>query len=562
MKFPPPQLAYFLQEPTNRRNVLLLFKLLLVLVGIVAVYSILFHLLMMREDRDYTWVTGIYWTLTVMSTLGFGDITFEGDLGRAFSICVLITGTVYLLVLLPFTFIQFFYAPWAESQTAARTPRELPPETIGHVVLTHYDLVTHTLIQKLIQYHYPYVLLVSDTAEALRLSDQNIKTVVGDLDDPGTYEKVRADRAALIATTATDMVNTNVVFTVRGLTRRVQITATATDSASLDIMRLAGCNNVLRLGQMLGQSLARRANGGDVVAHVIGQFDQLLIAEATATGTPMVGQTLEQIGLRKKVGITVVGVWEQGHFETARPDTHVSANTVLVLAATREQLEKYDELFLIYHASKAPVVIIGGGRVGRSTGRALAERGLDYRIVEQLPERIPDPEKYVLGNAAELEILNKAGIMDTPTVIITSHEDDTNVYLTIFCRHLRPDIQIISRANLERNISTLHRAGADFVMSYASMGANTIFNLLERSNTLMVAEGLDVFKVKMPVALTGQTIAGSSIRRETGCTVIALDIDHTVQVNPDPFQSLPAEAEIILIGSVDAEKRFLEVYGD
>ena len=106
MKFPPPQLAYFLQEPTNRRNVLLLFKLLLVLVGIVAVYSILFHLLMMREDRDYTWVTGIYWTLTVMSTLGFGDITFEGDLGRAFSICVLITGTVYLLVLLPFTFIH------------------------------------------------------------------------------------------------------------------------------------------------------------------------------------------------------------------------------------------------------------------------------------------------------------------------------------------------------------------------------------------------------------------------------------------------------------------------
>ena len=86
-------------------------------------------------------------------------------------------------------------------------------------------------------------------------------------------------------------------------------------------------------------------------------------------------------------------------------------------------------------------------------------------------------------------------------------------------------------------------------MSYASMGANTIFNLLERSNTLMVAEGLDVFKVKMPAALTGQTIAGSSIRRETGCTVIALDIDHTIQVNPDPFQSLPAEAGIILIGS-------------
>ena len=48
--------------------------------------------------------------------------------------------------------------------------------------------------------------------------------------------------------------------------------------------------------------------------------------------------------------------------------------------------------------------------------------------------------------------------------------DDTNIYLTIYCRKLHPDIQIISRANRERNVSTLHRAGADFVASYASMG--------------------------------------------------------------------------------------------
>ena len=538
----------------------MLLKLVLVLGVIITIYSVLFHLLMMREGQEFTWVTGLYWTLTVMSTLGFGDITFAGDLGRIFSICVLLTGTVYMLVLLPFTFIQFFYAPWVEAQTAARAPRELPPETSGHVVLTHYDPVTHTLIDKLIQYHYPYVLLVPDTAEALRLADQDIKTVVGDLDDPSTYEKIRAARAALVATTASDAVNTNVAFTVRGVSRKVPVIATATDQASVDVLELAGCTTVLQLGEVMGQSLARRTNGGDVEAHVIGQFDQLLIAEATAAGTPMIGQTLEEIGLRKKLGITVVGVWEQGQFVTARPETQVSSNTVLVLAATREQLQKYDALFLIYHASIAPVIIIGGGRVGRATGRALAERGLDYRIVEQLPERIRDPAKYVLGNAAELEVLKKARIMEASTVIVTSHEDDTNVYLTIYCRRLRPDIQIISRANLERNISTLHRAGADFVMSYASMGANTIFNLLERSNTLMVAEGLDVFKVKIPAALAGQTIAGSSLRRETGCTVIALDIDHTIQVNPDPFQPLPAEAEIILIGSVEAEKRFLERY--
>ncbi len=46
-----------------------------------------------------------------MSTLGFGDITFHSDLGRLFSIVVLFSGIVFLLVMLPFTFIQFFTPP-------------------------------------------------------------------------------------------------------------------------------------------------------------------------------------------------------------------------------------------------------------------------------------------------------------------------------------------------------------------------------------------------------------------------------------------------------------------
>jgi hypothetical protein len=33
-------------------------------------------------------------------------------------------------------------------------------------------------------------------------------------------------------------------------------------------------------------------------------------------------------------------------------------------------------------------------------------------------------------------------------------------------------------------------------------------------------------------------------------------------INPDPHAPLPAEAEIVLIGTVDAEKSFLETYRD
>ena len=92
-----------------RRNVWALLKAVLFMVVVVAVYAILFHLIMVHvEGRESSLFLGVYWTLTTMSTVGYGDIVLESDLGRLFSILVLLTGLVLFLVVLPFTFIRFF----------------------------------------------------------------------------------------------------------------------------------------------------------------------------------------------------------------------------------------------------------------------------------------------------------------------------------------------------------------------------------------------------------------------------------------------------------------------
>ena len=558
MKLLIPQLYYFWQDRHSRVNVFALLRYLLLLAALVTLYSILFHLLMAYEGRQESWVTGFYWTLTVMSTLGFGDITFQSDLGRIFSSIVLLSGIIFLLVILPFTFIELFYAPWLKAQEAARAPSSLPNTVKGHVILTQYDAVTSALIEKLNQYHYRYVLLTPDLDEALRLHDLGVNVVRGDLDNPETYRRVHVEQAALVATTANDRLNTNVAFTVREVSDSVPVITTANASASVDILELAGCNHVLQLGEMLGQALVRRITGGDTRAHIIGRLNGLVIAEATVRNTPLVGQTLAESKLRDKVGVTVLGIWERGQFNLARPETRIEAGTVLVLSGSEDQIAQYNALLCTEEPVNAPVVIIGGGRVGRAAGRALLERGMDYRIVELLSERMRDPAKYVIGDAADLEVLVSAGIRETPAVLVTTHDDDTNIYLTIYCRRLRPDVQIISRARLERNVATLHRAGADFVLSYASMGASAILNLLNRGEILMVAEGLDVFEMQTPASLVGKTIAESNIRALTGCTVVAIEQDGVTHINPDPFIPLPADAQMILIGTVAAENRFLK----
>ncbi len=555
------ELSSLMRSGHGRRNLRALGKFIFVLLMLVVAYSILFHVLMLREGQEHTWLTGFYWTLTVMSTLGFGDITFHTDLGRLFSIIVLLSGTTFMLVLLPFTFIEFFYAPWMNAQAAARAPRSLPAKTKGHILLTNHDVVTRALIRRLEQYKHPYALIVAEVEDALRLHDLGVNVLVGERDDPETWKRARVEQAALVATTASDVINTNVALTVRGLVADLPIITTASDEASVDILGLAGSSFVLQLEELIGNSFAAQAVGGDAMSHVIGGFGDLRIAEATARGTPLVGKTIQENQVREKIGVAVVGVWERGQFELPRPDTLIGENTILVLAGSRQSLDLYNELFCIYNVSTAPAVILGGGRVGRATARALARKNMDYRIVELLPERVPDSDKYVLGSAADLAVLEKAGIREAPTVIITPHDDDMNVYLTVYCRQLRPDIQIQSRATQERNVAALHRAGADSVLSYASKGASAIMNMLQGNQILMVAEGLDVFEVRVPEELAGRAIGASSIRERTGCSVVAIQTDAGMQVVPDPSVILAADAEIVLIGTAESEERFLSLYG-
>lgn len=561
IKFTNNLLALFLYSQVTRRNLVFLMRFTVVLIFLIILYSVLFHYLMAFEGREYSWVTGFYWTLTVMSTLGFGDITFTGDTGKVFSVIVLLTGTTFMLALFPFLFIQFFYTPWLAAQQATRSPRRFPAHVKGHVILTHYDEVTGALIEKLEHYRHHYALVCPTVEETLKLRDANLNAFHGELDDPETYRNMNIRDAAMVAATGKDEVNAHVAFTVQEVIKGKLVVASANDPASVDILQLAGCTHVMQLAELMGQALARRTLVGDAMAHIIGRFDELLIAEATTHNTPLIGKTLKESGLREMVSVSVVGIWERGRYILPKPDTMINKQSVLVLAGSKEQLHTYDDLFCIYNTVSNPVVIIGGGRVGRATGRALLKKGIDYRIVEKLPERIRDPEKYVLGNAAELEVLQKAGIQTAPAVIITSHEDDANVYLTIYCRRLRPDIQIISRAIQERNVATLHRAGADIVMSYSAMGASVLFNLLKGNDIVMLTEGLEFFRMIAPPSLVGKTILKSQIRMKTECTVVAIRKNGQIMITPDPETPIETGDELILVGSDESENRFLHEFG-
>jgi len=551
-----------LSASLKQRNSRRLLSFILTLIGLVTGFAIIFRVLMAYEGQHHSWVTGFYWTLSTMSTLGYGDISFTSDPGRLFSILVLLSGMIFLLILLPFAFIELFYEPWVKSREADLIPRSVPANMQGHIILTFYDPVASALIEKLTHYKYPYVVILPELEAVASLGEKGINAIYGELNDPETFRNARVERAVLVATTRSDIVNTSVTFTVRGITDKTRIIATVRESASVEILKLAGCNRVLDISMLMAEALARRAIGGDQFTHVVGQIDDLLIAEVVASRTTLVGKPYQQAQL--ETSVSIVGLWARGNFEIGQPDNIIEANTVLVMAGSRQQLNEFNAGFQAQAATSktSPVIIIGGGRVGRATAAALKRRGIDYYIVEQLQERVNNSKHYIHGSGADKPVLQRAGIESSPTVIITTRDDETNIYLTIFCRLLRPDIQVISRSSLDRNVAALHRAGSDIVMSYASMGSNALFNLLQRSDLLMIAEGLDVFKVPVPKELAGKNLIEANIRQRTNCSVIGIGYQNKTTTNPGPDTVLPPDGEVVLIGTPAGEADFLRIFSD
>jgi K+/H+ antiporter YhaU regulatory subunit KhtT len=60
--------------------------------------------------------------------------------------------------------------------------------------------------------------------------------------------------------------------------------------------------------------------------------------------------------------------------------------------------------------------------------------------------------------------------------------------------------------------------------------------------------------------MAGKSLAALHIRSLTGCSVIAVESNGSRVVNPAAGYVLPREGNMILVGTVEAEQRFLTVF--
>jgi voltage-gated potassium channel len=127
---------------------------------------------------------------------------------------------------------------------------------------------------------------------------------------------------------------------------------------------------------------------------------------------------------------------------------------------------------------------------------------------------------------------------------------------------LNADLRIVSRITHERNLEAIHRAGADFVLSYTTLGIEAVMSLLRGYPPILLGEGAEIFALPVPPSLAGRPLQGSGIGSRTGLSVIALQRGDELTAPLTSETVLPAGAHLVMLGSDDQRAAFTKTFGN
>jgi voltage-gated potassium channel len=210
-------------------------------------------------------------------------------------------------------------------------------------------------------------------------------------------------------------------------------------------------------------------------------------------------------------------------------------------------------------------IVCGFGRIGKEICKILLEHGRPFIVIEKDDEEINTLESLqylqLQGEAADDEVLLRAGIERAKGLISVVASDADNLYITLTARGLNAHLYIMTRSSGIPGVQTkLKRAGATKVISPYSIGARRMAHLIVRPTVAdfidltMRAGELDLIMEEMQVSasshLNGKNMIESEIRKKYDVIVVAIKRqDGAMLFNPRSETRIMTGDILIVLGA-------------
>lgn len=215
-------------------------------------------------------------------------------------------------------------------------------------------------------------------------------------------------------------------------------------------------------------------------------------------------------------------------------------------------------------------IICGYGRIGRVLARFLIEKYIDVVVIERKESRVAKMDEdgilYLVGEAADEKVLEKAGIMRAKGLVTAVATDADNVFLVLIAKQMNPDIFVVARASQNTAKKTLRAAGADKVISPYDLGARRMAHAILRPTVIKFLEmafadektdiQVEEIRVTHRSELLGTTIMDSGIRQNLNLMIVVIrKADDTMLFNPKADTMIEIDDTLVVVGCARSIKQ-------
>lgn len=468
-----------------------------------------------------------------------------------------ITGVGLFFLALPAVLLPLFQEALSPS-----APTEVDETVEEHVIVCSDTSRAETLIEELDANGIDHVFVEPDRARALELEEDGYRVIHGDPESMSDLKAANvADAQALVADVS-DRIDASIVLAAREASEEISIISVVEDVDVTPYHRLAGANHILTPRQALGEGLASKLTTGinPEVDESVRLGEDFEIAELPIhEHSPLAGKTIAESDLRATYGVNVIGVWSRGSFQTPAPiDEPINDGTVLLLAGKVDGIDRLrtTERSNIGRAESGTVIVAGYGEVGRTVCEALSEADVPYTTVDLRDHESVD----IVGDVTDPDVLRAAGIETARSIVLALPDDTLTEFATLVVRDLDPGTEIIVRAEQSDGVQKAYRAGADYVLSLATVSGRSIASRIIESETVLSSNASVELVQRTAPALDGKTLRGANVREETGCTVVVVKRGDTVHTDLDGDFRLQSGDEVVIAGTDEGTNRFVEQY--
>jgi len=261
--------------------------------------------------EGWNFLDALYMTIITLTTVGYREVHELSSTGMIFTIVLLLVGVGTVLYALSAGAKLILEGELQELFGRKRLEKKIK-ELKGHYIVCGFGRMGKIISKELKVKNVPFV-AIEKSSDAMTRTDE-LLIIAGDATNDDILKEAGIQRArGLISVLPTDAENLYVVLSARELNPDLHIVARAGEEGSENKLKRAGANKVVSPYHIGGLRIAHTVLRPAVVDFIefatrTGNIELQMEEVTIPEGSIMEGQSLDQCGIGRELGVIIVGI--------------------------------------------------------------------------------------------------------------------------------------------------------------------------------------------------------------------------------------------------------------